>query len=55
MARTKGAVAKGVDNKAVRAFLLMHRSLAELPQIVDDCIWGRWGRKRNRRVIVENE
>ncbi len=27
MARTKGAVAKGVDNKSVRAFLLMHSDL----------------------------
>ncbi|WP_159237812.1 hypothetical protein [Raoultella terrigena] len=49
MARTKGAVAKGVDNKAVRAFLLMHRSLAELPQIVEDCIWGAMGQEKESR------
>ncbi|HBQ7343352.1 TPA: hypothetical protein L8Q27_003985 [Klebsiella pneumoniae] len=49
MARTKGAVAKGVDNKSVRAFLLMHRSLAELPQIVEDCIWGAMGQEKESR------
>lgn len=49
MARTKGAVAKGVDNKAVRAFLLKHSSLSELPQIVEDCIWGAMGQEKESR------
>lgn len=55
-------MAKGVDNKAVRAFLLMHRSLAELPQIVDDCIWGAMGQEkesqgysRERIVAILNQ
>lgn len=49
MARTKGVVAKGVDNKAVRAFLLEHSSLSELPQIVEDCIWGAMGQEKESR------
>lgn len=49
MARTKGAVAKSVDNKAVRKFLLKHSSLAELPQIVEDCVWGAMGQEKESR------
>lgn len=48
MARTKGAVAKGVDNKIVRDYLLAHGPLRNQKQVVDDSIRGRKVRKRNR-------
>ncbi|MCQ8645388.1 hypothetical protein JEJ98_20420 [Klebsiella pneumoniae] len=54
MARTKGAVAKGVDNTAVRIFLRGYGSLGELPRIVEDCICGALGQEEEtRRGFVE--
>ncbi|MDR0175587.1 hypothetical protein [Enterobacter sichuanensis] len=49
MARTKGAVAKGVDNTAVRIFLRGYGSLGELPRIVEDCICGALGQEEETR------
>lgn len=49
MARTKGAVAKSIDNKAVRDYLLGYRSLSELPRIVEDCICGALGQEKESR------
>lgn len=49
MARTKGAVAKSVDNRVVRNFLLGHHSLSELPRIVEDCICGALGQEKESR------
>lgn len=49
MARTKGAVAKSVDNRAVRHFLLGHHTLSELPGIVEDCICGALGQEKESR------
>ncbi|MFP2832818.1 hypothetical protein ACLETW_02415 [Citrobacter portucalensis] len=49
MARTKGAIAKGVDNKAVRAFLLNYCSLKELPSIVESCVCGALGQEKESR------
>ena len=45
MARTKGAVAKGVDNKIVRDYLLAHGPLRNQKQVVDDSIRGAKGQE----------
>ena len=47
MARTKGAVGKGVDNKAVREYLLAHGPLSHQPQIVDHSIRGAKGQEKD--------
>lgn len=53
MARTKGAVAKGVDNTAVRIFLRGYGSLGSchaLWKIVSAVHWGRKKRHEGSRV-----
>lgn len=55
MARTKGAVAKGVDNTAVRIFLRGYGSLGELPRIVEDCICGALGQEERQEGLRESE
>lgn len=47
MARTKGAVGKGVDNKAVREYLLAHGPLSHQPKIVDHSIRGAKGQEKD--------
>lgn len=47
MARTKGVIAKGVDNKAVRDFLLAHGQLSHQPSIVDHSIRGAKGQEKD--------
>lgn len=47
MARTKGAVGKGVDNKDVRDYLLAHGPLSHQPHIVDHSLRGAKGQEKD--------
>lgn len=58
MARTKGAVGKGVDNKVVRDYLLAHGPLSYQPHIVDHSLRGAKGQEKdshrysNKRIFA---
>ncbi|HBS7449075.1 TPA: hypothetical protein MAQ81_004574 [Klebsiella pneumoniae] len=47
MARTKGAVGKGVDNEDVRDYLLAHGPLSHQPHIVDHSLRGAKGQEKD--------